>query len=150
MKINIVKDFLKSQDWKFTQVEGKNILLFGINGKNGDFQCIVDLIEENSQFIFYSIYAANISKNKKYSILELLNALNNKQVIGNFEMGLENGEIRFKTNFVYHNLSLNQEYISELIMANIVTMDENLPNIISTMYGDENIKTIIEDIKSYV
>lgn len=146
----MIKSFLKSQNWKFTEAEDKNVLFFGISGKNGNFQCIVDLIEDNFQFIFYSISGVNTPPEKKHSILELLNALNNKQIIGNFEMGLENGEIRFKTNFVYHNLALNQEYIGELIMANIITMDENLPNIINTMYGDEDIKTIVEDIKSYV
>ena len=45
MQINIIKEFLKNQEWQFTQVEGKNLLLFGIGGKNGNFQCIADLID---------------------------------------------------------------------------------------------------------
>ncbi len=45
MQINIIKEFLKCQEWQFTQVEGKNLLLFGIGGKNGNFQCIADLID---------------------------------------------------------------------------------------------------------
>ena len=54
MKINIIRDFLKSQEWQFTQVEGKNVLLFGIGGKNGNFQCIADLLEDEKKFTFFS------------------------------------------------------------------------------------------------
>ncbi len=116
MQINIIKDFLKSQEWQFTQVKGKNVLLFGIGGKNGNFQCIADLIEEDKRFIFFSVCGTNTPSNKRPEMLELLNNLNYKLFFGNFEMDLEDGEIRFRTSISLNHIELNQNFIEELII----------------------------------
>lgn len=144
MQINTIKAFLDSQQWQFTQIEGKNVLLFGIDGKNGNFQCIADLIEEEKRFIFFSIYGANTPLDKRQLMLELLNALNYRLFFGNFEMDLENGEIRFRTSILFNNIELNQNFIEELIMINIITMDKGLPSIKGLMFRDISIAQALE------
>lgn len=144
MQINIVKDFLKSQHWQFTQVEGKNVFLFGISGKNGNFQCIADIIEEEKKFIFFSVYGANTPPDKKQMMLELLNVLNHRLFFGHFEMNMEDGEIRFRVSISYKNIELNQSFIEELIMTSIITMDNSLPSIIGLMFGDRSIEKALE------
>ena len=127
MQINIIKEFLKSQEWQFTQVEGKNVLLFGIGGKNGNFQCIADLIDEDNSLIFYSVCGANTPENKRLDMLQLLNDLNYKLFFGNFEMDFQAGEVRIRTSISFKHFELNQDFIEELIMSNIVTMDKSFP-----------------------
>ena len=144
MRINIVKDFLKSQEWQFTQVKGKNIVLFGIGGKNGKFQCIADLIETENRFIFFSVCGANTPSDKKDKMLELLNSINYKLFFGNFEMDIDNGEIRFRTSMSYKNLTLDQNFIEELIMSNIITMDKHLTSFMALMFGDISVEKAME------
>lgn len=144
MQINIIKDFLNSQDWQFTQVEGKNILLFGIGGKNGNFQCIADLIEDEKSFIFFSVFGANTPEIKRLDMLKLLNNLNYKLILGNFEMDLQNGDIRFKTSISFNHFELNQNFVEELILSNIVTMDNSLPSIIGLMFGEISVEKALE------
>lgn len=145
MQINIIKDFLNSQEWQFTQVEGKNILLFGISGKNGNFQCIADLIEEDDKkFIFFSVCGANTPLDKRPLMLNLLNILNYKLFFGNFEMDVEDGEIRYRTSISLNNFELNPNFIEELIMTNIITMDKNLPSIVGLMFGDITVEKALE------
>lgn len=144
MQINIIKEFLKSQQWQFTQVEGKSVLLFGIGGKNGNFQCIADLIEEEKNFIFFSVCGANTPPEKKETMLKLLNALNYRLFFGNFEMDDEDGEIRFRTSFSFNNIEINLKFIEEVIMANIVTMDKSLPAIIGIMFGEITVEKALE------
>lgn len=144
MQINIIKDFFKSQEWQFTQVEGKNVLLFGIGGKNGNFQCIADLIEEENRFVFFSVCGANTPSNKRREMLDLLNNLNYKLFFGNFEMDLEDGEIRFRTSISFNHIELNLKFIEELIMSNIITMDISLPSIVGLMYGEITVEKALE------
>jgi len=144
MQINIIKDFLKSQEWQFTQLEGKNILLFGIGGKNGKFQCIADLIEEESKLIFFSVCGVNTPTNKRQDMLQLLNGLNYKLFLGNFEMDLQYGEVRFRTSVSFKHIELNQNFIEELIMSNIVIMDKSLPAILGLIFGEINIEKALE------
>lgn len=144
MQINIIKDFLISQKWQFTQVEGKNVLLFGIAGKKGNFQCIADLIEEENRFIFFSVCGANTPTNKKEEMLELLNNLNYKLFFGNFEMDFQNGEIRFRTSVSFKNIVLNKEFVEELIMSNIIIMDKSLPSFMGLMFGEITVENALE------
>lgn len=144
MQIGIIKDFLISQEWQFTQVRGKNVLFFGISGKNGNFQCIVDLIEEENKFIFLSVCGANTPSKKRQEMLELLNNLNYKLFFGSFEMNIEDGEIRFRTSISFNNIELNQKFIEELIMSNIITMDKSLPSIMGLMFGGISVEKAIE------
>ncbi len=136
----MVKDFLKSQDWQFTQIQDKNVIFFGISGKNGNFQCYANLRENKKKFIFFSICGANTPLEKRLSMLELLNSFNYKLFFGNFEMDLEDGEIRFKTSVSYSNLDLNQHFIKELIMTNINIMDKSLAAIMKLMFGDISVE----------
>ncbi|WP_242457775.1 YbjN domain-containing protein [Pedobacter sp. BS3] len=113
-------------------------------GTNGSFQCFADLNEDESQFIFSSICGANTPAEKKRKMLELLNAINYKLFFGNFEMNWEDGEIRFRTSISYKNLNININFIEELIMTNIITMDKSLPSIMERMFGDISIEKAIE------
>lgn len=151
MQISVVKDFLKSQNWQFSQIDGKNVILFGINGKNGNFQCIADLIDDEieKRFVFFSVCGVNAPLEKKNAMLELINALNSKLLFGNFEMDLEEGEIRFKTSISYKNFKLNHEILEEIIMTNIVIMDRSLPAIMGLMFGDISIEKAIELSEKY-
>lgn len=144
MPINIIKDFLKSQEWQFTQVEGKNILLFGISGNNGSFQCIANLIEEENKLIFFSVCGANTPLGKRKEMLELLNILNYELFLGNFIMDIQDGEIRFRTNISFNHVELNQNLIEELIISNISTMDRYLPSILGLMYGEISVEKALE------
>jgi hypothetical protein len=144
MQINTIKDFLKSQEWQFTQVIGKNVLLFGIGGKNGKFQCIADLIEEENRLIFFSVCGANTPESKKQDMLQLLNSLNYQLFFGNFEMNMQDGEIRFRTSISLNHIELNRNFVEELILSNIITMDKSLPSIIGLMFGEISVENALE------
>jgi hypothetical protein len=144
MLINIIEDFLISQEWQYTQVDGKNILLFGISGKNGNFQCIADVDEEEGKFMFLSVCGANTPKNKKRDMLQLINDLNYKLFLGNFEMDSSDGEVRFRTSTSFKHIELNQNFIEGFIFANIVAMDKSLPSIIGLMFGEISVEKALE------
>lgn len=140
MSDNVIEEFLKDQNWQFNQAEGKSFFFFGISGKNGNFQCMVDSIADDKQFLFFSICATNTPNDKKLEMLKLLNALNNKLFLGNFEMDIEDGEIRYRTNLSYKHFELNKLMIEDIVMTNIVTMDRCLPSIMALMYSDVSVE----------
>ena len=62
---NLVKEFFKENEWQFSEIDKKNVFFFGISGKNGNFQCIADVFEENNQFIFFSVCGVNAPLEKR-------------------------------------------------------------------------------------
>ena len=129
-------DFFKEQGWIYTVIEDKTIAILGISGKNGKFQCIADVREDEKKIIFYSLCNSNVSEDKKILMCELLTRINHGKFSGNFEMDLNDGEIRYKTSIYYGNLELSKDVIENLIMTNIVTMDNALVSIMQLIFSD--------------
>lgn len=146
--LDIIKGYLDKQEWKYSKSEQANVLVFGIGGKNGSFQCIAHLIEEHHRFLFISICGSNTPPNKRNDMVMLLNRINYDLVVGNFEMGSSDGEIRFRTSIDYEHISPNEEVVEELIMTNIISMDKNLPGLMGLMYGGSTLEQAIEVINS--
>ena len=147
MSSKVVKSFLASQKWAFTQVKNKDIFLFGITGETGSFQCTVQVDEEDKKILFVSICGSNTPAEKKTTMLELLNGFNYELFFGNFEMGLEDGEVRFRTSISYKHFELNEDAVGEIIMSNIQTMDKCMSYILKTMYSEVKVSDVLADFK---
>jgi hypothetical protein len=145
--LDIVKKYFNQNGWQYTEVEDKNVLLFGINGKNGNFQCVADIDAEEKKFIFFSVCGANTPIEKKHEMLELINLLNYDLFFGNFEMDLEDGEIRFKTSVFYEFIEPSIEFINQIAMTNIIAMDSSLIGMMGLMFGNLTASEAFEIIK---
>jgi len=147
---SIVKDFLKSQNWQYSEIEGKSLILFGINGENGNFQCIADIIEETSEFIFFSICGSNVPIEKRSEIIELLNQINFRILLGNFVMDPEDGEIRFRTSVNYNSITPSIKFVENIIMPNIITVDSCLPAIMGILFSNISISDALKLIEGEI
>ncbi len=132
---SLTKEYLEKQHWLFSEVNDKEILLFGMRGKNGTFQCVANFFDEEKKFIFYAICGANVPDERRSELLILLNQLNYNFTLGNFEIN-ENGEERFKTSFIYNYIQPNEGVVEQIIMTSIMTMDTYLPAIMGIMFGE--------------
>ena len=135
--LDLIKQYFTKNEWQFTQASSdKSVLLFGINGLNGNFQCIADVVEDEKKFIFLSVCGANTPVDKRKEMLELINLINYDLFLGNFEIDLEDGEIRFRTSTFYEYIEPTIDFLNQLIMSNIITMDNSLPGIMGFMFGN--------------
>ena len=143
----LVKNFLKQQDWQFSEIEENNFIIFGISGDNGNFQCVIDVIEDEYKLIFFSICGSNVPFDKRKEILDFINRWNYKIFMGNFIMDPENGEIRFRTSITYEFIKPSLEIVEQVIILNLVTMDKSLPGLMGIMFGDLSAEKAIELIE---
>lgn len=128
-------NYLKEKDWVSSPIEDKTIVILGMSGKNGKFQCVIDVREQEHKIIFFSIFSSNIPENKRVGMAELLTRLNYEKFFGNFDMDFETGQVRYKTSFFYGNSLVNDDMIDNLIMTNIITMDLSLDGLMQYIYG---------------
>ena len=134
--LELIIDFFNKQEWHYTLIEAKRIVVLRMSGKNGAFQCIVDIQEDEQKFIFFSFCPANVPGIKKVEMSELLTRLNFGRFYGNFEMDYNEGVIRYKTTLYYDTLQITPKIIEHLIMSNIIAMDTALNGIIQLIEGD--------------
>ena len=102
--------------------------------------------------LIYTVLPVRAPESKFPEMLELLTRANWGLPLGNFEMDLSDGEIRFKTSVDVEGVPLNQPLgapaaemaITNILMANKVAMDRYLPAILGLIYGDETVVTLID------
>lgn len=141
-----LKAFLDKQGWSYSKGKNDNLILFGISGANGNFQCIADIDEKSKYFIFLSIIGTRVSEEKINILLGAINKINYRLPLGNFEMDITSGEIRFKTGLFYNDLDFNENIIENIIVPNLLYTDTYIPVFNDLIF--EN-KTIIEALDHF-
>jgi len=98
---------------------------------NGKWECYAAANEEQQQMVFYSICPINTPASKRQALAEFLTGINYGQIIGNFELDMEDGEIRYKTSIDVEGSTLTLLQINNLVYTNITMMDTHLLEILS-------------------
>ncbi|MEA4909462.1 MAG: YbjN domain-containing protein [Chloroflexi bacterium] len=133
---DLMHKFFIDDEWYFMQLDNRPILQMGFQGKNGKWTCYSQVNEDQDLFFFYSVCPVNVPEEKRSAVAEYITRANYGLKIGNFEMDYQDGEVRYKTSIDVENDRLNQALISNLVYANLWTMDRYLPGILSVIYGD--------------
>ena len=142
--LDAVIAFFTNDDWTFTKLQGQTVLHMAYQGENGLWNCYAQTRETEEQFIFYSIYPDLVPEDRRSSLAELLTRLNYGLVIGNFELDLDDGEVRYKTSIDTVGSALKSQIIERLVHTNIVIMDYYWPQIKTAIgNGDEDNNALV-------
>lgn len=143
----IVKRFFTDDEWYFLQMDNQPILQMTFQGKNGKWSCYAQVKEDQHIFFFYSVSPVNIPDDKRVAAAEFITRANYGLKIGNFEMDFSDGELRYKTSLDVENDRLTTALVSNLVYANLWTMDRYLPGILSVVYGDVSPVEAVERVE---
>ena len=133
--LDTATSFFEEDGWPFTQFEGQPVLQMGFRGENGQWTCLAQAREEQSQFLFYSLCPVNAPEDSRPAVAEFLTRANYGLFIGNFELDLDDGEIRYKTSIDVEGDHLSPALVQQLVYANVFTMDRYLPGMMGVIYG---------------
>ncbi|HEY5118545.1 MAG TPA: YbjN domain-containing protein, partial [Anaerolineales bacterium] len=142
-----IRKFFVDDQWPFTEMEGKTILRTGFSGKNGKWTCFAQARENQQQFIFYSVCPNAAPDDKRPAAMEFITRANYGLVIGNFEMDVSDGEIRYKTSIDVEGGELNHVLIRQVVYSNVMTMNKYLPGLMSVLYANVSPEQAIHTIE---
>ena len=140
--------FFDEEKWSYTQHEDRPILKLGFTGKNGNWTCFAQVREADEQFVFYSICPLSVPERKRLAVAEFLTRANYGLIIGNFEMDLDDGEIRYKSSLDAESSELSTGMIKNAVYASVLMMDKYLPGIVTVLGGNTTPKAAIDEIEA--
>ena len=105
-------------------------------GDAGRWVCLAQADDEAQQVVFYSLCPFSMPDDRYGAIAEFILRVNDGLVIGNFELDMDQGDIRYKTSLDTEGDRLTSELMERLVYANVQTMDTYLPGIIAVLSGD--------------
>lgn len=127
--------FFQGDEWPYEQQEGKLLLRTGFSGDNGNFTCWFQAREDEEQLVFYSICPVHAPEDKRMLIAEFIARANYGMVIGNFEIDLNDGEIRYKSSADVEGIEVQPVFVKNMVYANVLMMDRYLPGIMKVIYS---------------
>ena len=127
--------FLQEDEWHYEEITGEPAVRFSFTGKNARYDCFGRVNEAHEIFVFYSILPIRAPESKRLPVAELLTRINYGLNIGNFEMDMHDGEIRYKTSIDVEGGELSSRMVETLIAVNISTTDRYFPSLTDVIYA---------------
>ncbi|MCU6794013.1 YbjN domain-containing protein [Paenibacillus sp. WQ 127069] len=128
----IVESYLTRLEWSYERIDDA-ILRLTFRGDHGQWVVLVRTDEEKQLCIVYSIYPQLVTEPYQTAMAVFLNQENYDLAVGNFEMDMSDGELRYRTGIDVEHGRLTSELFGQLLTTNIAIMDEYFERIAEEM-----------------
>ena len=147
-----LKTFFAQEQWEATSAGDAPPPRFFLpfKGENGEWTCVALALETQEQMIFYSVAPTMCPEDKRTEMMAFLHRANYGLHVGNFEIDLDDGEIRFKTSIDVEGTELTVALCHNAIYMNCVMMDHHLPGILGILYGELSALEAVQKVHSEV
>ena len=137
--INEVRDYLDENDWKYEYQDVREIITTGVNLKC-KFQSMKILFIFNDNGVsLYAMLPIKVEDSAREMALEYLSRANYGVRIGNFEIDLEDGEIRYKVYLSARGMEkIPGEQIEEALIVAVSMINRYGDNLMKVMMGFAN------------
>jgi len=120
--------FFREDDWAYLSAKD-GTLVIPFAGENGRFTCYATSRENLDQFLFYAAVDEATPASRRAVMAEFVCRANYGMIIGNFELDMDDGEIRYKASADVEDVGLQPTMIRNLVYAACLTLDNYLPAI---------------------
>lgn len=140
--------FFEDEGWAADPVEGVTALRLVYGGKSGSWTCYARVREEQGQITFYSQFPGEVPEARRGAVAELLTRINYGLIVGNFELDLGDGDLRYKTNLdLGAGLDLDDfpqfsSFFGRMIGFNLSMMDRYLPGVVAVLGGASPVEAL--------
>lgn len=145
--LDVVGDFLASDGWFPTPLDGTTAFRCGFNGDSGKFRVIVHVNVELEQIYCYVYAEVNVPGDALSEVAEFITRANWGMRIGNFEMDLTDGEVRYKSSLDFEGQPLSPQLIRNAIYPAVTTMDRYFPSLMRVAFGGATAADAVAEIE---
>jgi len=150
--VNTVCNVFEQLGYRYQKVVEKpiqTVYRLGMGLENGKVDCIVDIRIPDKQVLIFSTCPVNIPENKRKQIAEFITRANHNLILGSFELDFDDGELRFKSNYVYDDTyPQSEEIFIRNFLISFRMMDKYIPGIMSVLYANLDPKIAITQIEN--
>ncbi len=129
--------FFAEDDWPILRIGEETAASATVRGENGYWGCVTQVMEEDRLFLFYSASPLETPHEKRAQMAEFIARANYGALLGNFELDVEGGDLRYKTSLSVRYIpddmlledGLLHRLIRQAVYTNVSMMDRYLPGI---------------------
>ena len=146
--MDVVRDYLDSQEWNYDYDAERNLLRSGLNIKNRMKSVKIYVSTRDGILQSYFVSAVSGDTNEYTELLKFLNYANWNMTSGNFEFDPSDGEIRFRYTVRMGDITETPESLAVAAIVLPAMMYEKYGDSIATLaFGFSNAEDEIAKIK---
>ncbi len=145
-----VAAFLDSAGWDYQTLshdEGARFR-FPFSGERALVDCWVACYEETERLAVIAHIPIAIPESKRLAVAEYITRANFGILVGNFELDLGDGELRFKTSADVEDTEIGTTFVKNLLAANISSIDRYFPGLMKVLYANMSPADAIAVVRS--
>lgn len=134
--LDLISKYFTDDNWQFVTLEDDPVLRMEYVADEHEWVCYAQVLEEDEQFVFYSIAPIQVTQPKLWLCLEYLTRANFNLIMGNFELDMDSGMVRFKTSIDVEGDRLSQPLFRSIVYSNVIIMERYLPGLEAIIRGN--------------
>lgn len=130
----VVLEYLQSQNQK-PEALSESIYKWTTAGSNGQYNMYVQFREQQEQVVFYAQLMDKVPAERRKDAMLFITMANYGMVLGNFEMDVNDGEVRFKTSADHEGSTFTATQAKNYTVATLVTIDRYATGLKQVIFG---------------
>ncbi|WP_435979176.1 YbjN domain-containing protein [Psychrobacter sp. DM4] len=155
--VDTIKQFLQDKHWHYTYYrpradDSQQSHHLSLRMRNGQLDCgyLFRIQEKNALLAFYGILPFMIPESHQSAAMLLVTQINYDMIIGNLEMDVRDGEIRYKNAIDVEAIGLDDDIIEQLLQS-VVAMTtvsfEIFDDLLNFENPSEDIQTLLLELR---
>src|SRR5512140_2018472 len=135
--IDCIAEYLTNDEWKFGREGGEdgNAIQAYVRGDRATFRMRFVVDEESSLLTFMVFGPTQVPDELRPPVLELLNLINTRYMIGNFELSVARREVSFRVGYDLEGGILSTQMIRNLIGSGVSAFDKLFPALMAVCFA---------------
>jgi hypothetical protein len=123
-----VTAFLKGDGWDFVEKEN-GTLLTRVRGESTAFHAVIVADDERSRLTVYALAPDAVAPAHLWRVTDFVSRANCGINVGNFEIDVKSGELRFKIGLDLHDVPPHDHLVKNLVYRAVFSFDGTWPGV---------------------
>ena len=142
-----IAGFFERDGWEFRRLPNHQALEAGVAGENGHYRLVVVVDEERGIARFLTFIEGRVPEARRRDVMEYLNRANYGLLIGNFELDLGDGEVRFKVSIDVEGSELVFLQFQNMLFVSVAMVDRYFPGLQRVIQGTADPAAAISEVE---
>jgi hypothetical protein len=134
---SVVVDYLEARDIPHVIDPSGAVVGFLSVSDNGPWTVYVGMLEADDQVVVHSTYNEAVPEDRRDAVAAFLTRANYGILHGNFELDLDDGELRYKTSIDVRGATLTESLFENVVVANVGMFDRYVRGIDAVIAGED-------------
>lgn len=133
---------------KFRRIGGHAAVEMAVGGDNGSYRMVIVVDGERAVVRFLTFVEGKVPEHRRRDVMEFLTRANYGLLLGNFELDLSDGEVRFKAAHEAESGTLTYAQFQNNLYLSVALMDRYFPGLQRVIQGSSDAAAAIADIET--